>query len=103
MVFDLNLLLIGLILMVIGQLVHQIFKIRREIKDANTTTFNLSDYWNKHKFLVLINLILVILIAGANSFIALLPITAKTGLLGAGYAIDSAIANMFGDKLKNGK
>jgi len=95
---------LSLILMVIGQLVHQVYKLRREVKDKNSSTFSVGDYWAANKLGIFLNFILVILVAGANSFLPTgIAIEAVAGLLGLGYAIDSAVSNMFGDKLKSGK
>jgi hypothetical protein len=104
MIFDLNLLLIGLILMVIGQVIHWIMQLRRELKETHNPTSTFKEFIASNKILMMVSFVLVILAAVLNSFIAILPAAIPLGLAVAGYTIDSFVENSLGTKLKkNGK
>ena len=106
----LQLLLISLILMMVGQLVHWVLQLKRELADPNNPNMTIKDFIFDNQKLMIVNLALVVLAAIINAFTGFItigivnPASGYLMLTAAGYGIDSVLENLFASSLKeNGK
>lgn len=94
--------------MLIGQVIHWISQMRREIKDDNSPVWNIGDFLRHNRNLIILNFSAILCLGILNGFAALITCFAngeiiKEGVIAlasAGYFIDSTLENWLGDKLK---
>ena len=82
------------ILMVVGQLIHQVVKIKRAHRKFNSH-FRVKEYIRQNHFVFFTNMFLIGLLAIANFFVPIL--TGNIAYLLAGFAVDKTILSVFGN------
>jgi hypothetical protein len=87
-----ELLLPALILMLIGQLIHQIVKLKRVYQKFNSA-FSLKKYLGDNWFIILVNMFLIFLIAIANLFVGV--IVGPLAFLLSGFFVDNTVNSIF--------